>query len=279
MNAAGFFPVSAARGCGRVCVQTEWDPGRIRCIMTALLVSCGRSDVGLRRQNNEDAYIIRPEQGLSALADGMGGGPFGEEASRVFAETALEMFSKPGAREQELASLVQETFRSANERILQFAREDPARQGMGCTVELMALRDWDYILGHVGDSRTYLLRQGGLRQITRDHSLVQEQIDKGLITREEARTHSRRNVILRAVGVNEVLAVDLIRGRAAYGDIFLLCSDGLTGMVDDMTIRDVLSSADLSLELRAEHLVESAKSAGGHDNITVILSQVLNDHS
>ena len=145
---------------------------------------------------------------------------------------------------------------------------------MGCTAEVLAFYDQSYVVGHVGDSRTYLFREGQLRQITRDHSVVQEQLDEGLITPEEARNHALRHVILRAVGVRDTLAVDLIRGKNRPGDIFLLCSDGLTDMVEDTLIREVLVLS-LGLNQKVDRLIELAKSAGGRDNITVILCEVI----
>ena len=144
---------------------------------------------------------------------------------------------------------------------------------MGCTAELFSFYGMNYILGHVGDSRTYLLRQGKLRQITRDHSLIQDQIDEGLVSPAEARTHALRNVIVRAVGVEEALPVDLVRGKSQPGDIFLLCSDGLTDMLADDQIQELLSLSLSPLE-KVEKLVEAAKSAGGYDNITVALCEV-----
>jgi protein phosphatase len=154
------------------------------------------------------------------------------------------------------------------------ARENPGHQGMGCTAELITFDDGDYVLGHVGDSRTYLLRHGQLRQITHDHSLVQEELDKGLINRDEARKVSFRNVILRAVGVSKNLSVDLLSGKTMDGDIFLLCSDGLTDMIDDDVIRETMS-LEADLYSRGERLIELANAAGGNDNITVVLCQVV----
>jgi len=238
------------------------------------IISFGKSDVGLRRSNNEDALVLKPELSLWAVADGMGGAAAGEVASRIFSETAVDIFSTgEGRSEQECLALVQETFRLANSRIRDLAKEKN-RQGMGCTAELVAFCSPQYVLGHVGDSRTYRLRQGQMRQLTRDHSLVQDQIDQGLITQVEAKKHSLRNVILRAVGVEESLAVDLLRGKSMDGDLFLLCSDGLTSMVEDQAIQETLSLS-LDLPQKVDQLITLAKSAGGHDNITVILCEIV----
>jgi serine/threonine protein phosphatase PrpC len=235
----------------------------------------GKSDIGLKRFSNEDAFAIESEKGLFVLADGMGGEAAGEVASQIFIDTVLEIFSKREIHsKQETLKLVQEAFRLANEKIWSHAERNPKHQGMGCTAELLAFDNQNFVLGHVGDSRTYLLRQGHLRQLTHDHSLIQDQINQGLITPLEAKTHSLRHVILRAVGVNETLAVDLIRGRSLTGDLFLLCSDGLTDMVDDALIQETLSLS-ANVVQKAEKLIDLAKSEGGVDNITVILCEIL----
>jgi PPM family protein phosphatase len=234
----------------------------------------GKTDTGIRRLDNEDAFVIVSELDVCALADGMGGAAAGELASRLFAEAVMETFTAVRQRsEQEIVRLVEKVFRSANERILLDATNNPAHKGMGCTAELLVFLDHGYVLGHVGDSRTYLFRCGQLKRLTNDHSVVQSQLDQGLITAVEARKHPLRNVILRAVGTNEVLAFDLIRGRIQMGDLFLLCSDGLTDMVDEVVLGQVLG-AELPLPHKVDRLIELANSAGGHDNITVILGEV-----
>jgi protein phosphatase len=237
--------------------------------------SIGRTDMGLRRKNNEDAFHVDGNLGLCILADGMGGAAAGELASQIFAQTAVEVFS--GLRttnEDENLVLLQQAYQQANERILSHVKENPGHTGMGCTAEVLRFFDERFAIGHVGDSRTYLFRNSELRQLTRDHSLVQDQVDQGLITREEARRHRLRNVILRAVGTKEDLAVDLVRGRVFPGDLFLLCSDGLTDMVEDWMIVRVLSRKTTILE-KADQLIELANRAGGNDNVTVVLSEVI----
>jgi len=238
------------------------------------LVSFGKSDSGLKRLENEDAFVVKPELGFCLLADGIGGAAAGDLASRTFAETALEVLTKAEAQsEQERRASVQEAFRLAHERIQGCVKENPHYRGMGCTAELVVFYDESCILGHVGDSRTYLLRKGELKQLSRDHSIVQDQIDQGLITAADARKHPLRNVILRAVGVDDSLEVDILSGKTLPGDIFLLCSDGLTDMVNDETIEKVLLSP-LSLVQKVDELIELAKSEGGYDNITVILTGI-----
>jgi protein phosphatase len=144
---------------------------------------------------------------------------------------------------------------------------------MGCTAELLALHTSGFVLGHIGDSRTYRLRQTILTQLTVDHSLVQQQVDQGLISQEQARNHPMKNVILRAVGINDQLAVDIIQGQVLSGDLFLLCTDGLSDMIDDHQIQAVLSLEE-NLTDKAARLVDLANAAGGRDNITVALVEV-----
>jgi protein phosphatase len=237
--------------------------------------SCGRTDVGLRRENNEDAFVSSPDLGLLALADGMGGAASGEVASGIFADTVRELFSAgtPSA-DGEAGELVLRSFLLANERIRELALRAPEHKGMGCTGEMVVFTGEGYVAGHVGDSRIYLFRGGRLRQVTKDHSFVQEQVDRGVLTPGQARVHAFRHMVLRAVGIQDELAVDLQTGKAYPGDLFLLCSDGLTDMVEDSRIGETLAG-DRSLEEKADRLVRSACDAGGHDNVTVVLGLVL----
>ena len=204
----------------------------------------------------------------------MGGAAAGELASRIFAETTLDVFANASdGSEQQTIERVQRSFVLANERILKHVSEYPEHKGMGCTAEVVAFCDANFVLGHMGDSRTYRFRDRQLRQLSSDHSLVQEQLDQGVITPAEARNHPMRNIILRAVGVKESVALDLLRGKTLKGDLFMLCSDGLTDMVDDNSIAEVLRSPD-TLPQKISTLIELAKAAGGRDNITVALAQV-----
>lgn len=235
----------------------------------------GVSDVGRIRSNNEDTYMINAEACYCLVADGMGGAAAGEMASQIFAQTAVELFaSGQPASEQLLVERVQSTFLEANDRILEHVDKHPEHKGMGCTAELLAFTATGFVIGHMGDSRTYRLRQGNLKQLTKDHSLVQDQIDQGLITAEQARSHRMRNIILRAVGVRPSPALDTLRGPIFNGDLFLLCSDGLTDLVEDHDIvRVLLGNGDLAS--KAEQLVGLANGAGGKDNVTVVLAKVI----
>ena len=239
-----------------------------------ILEIVGLTDMGLRRSNNEDAFIVLQDKWVTAVADGMGGAAAGEVASKIFVTVVRESFADAAVSSEEAAyQLVQQVFSVANERIIEHVANFPADAGMGCTAELLTFVDGRYIIGHVGDSRIYLFRNGDLRQLTRDHSLVQMHLDGGMITAEEARVHPKKNIVLRVVGMEQDFSLDILRGNTFAGDLFLLCSDGLSDMIDDNAILAILSSS-YSLEQKANKLVESAKEAGGKDNITVVLCQV-----
>jgi protein phosphatase len=217
---------------------------------------------------------MRPELGLWGVADGMGGEEKGEVASRIFVETAIELFVESAASsEEEAKDRVRRTFALANERIFLWAKNNQVAK-MGCTAELMVISASDYVLGHVGDSRTYRFRGGQLKQLTRDHSFVQEQLDLGILQPAEAQKSPFRNVLTRAVGAEETLAVDILRGKSAAGDQYLLCSDGLTTMLDDRCIGEELSRP-LEPSQKVSHLIEKASLAGGMDNVTVVLCEIV----
>lgn len=234
----------------------------------------GGTDVGNVRTNNEDVFLIDNASHFCLVADGMGGAAAGEVASRLFAETAKAVFAgHDGLSEANTIARVQSTFKLANDQILRHVACHPDDQGMGCTAELLAFTRDTFVVGHVGDSRTYRLRSATLKQLTKDHSFVQEQVDQGLITVAEAQHHAMRNVILRAVGVNDSVALDILKGRRISGDQFLLCSDGLTDMVEEQVLLEILSS-DGSLREKSQALIDLAKHSGGRDNITVVLAVV-----
>lgn len=234
----------------------------------------GKTDIGLKRQNNEDVFLVSPEHDFCLAADGMGGAAAGEVASKIFAETTLDIFSAQQNRsEKESLYRVQKAYYKANEKILEHIIAHPDHRGMGCTAELLAFYENNFILGHIGDSRTYRLRNGALEQLTEDHTLVQQQLREGLISTDEIRHHPMRHVIFRAVGIKEEMTINLLQGKTHPSDLFLLCSDGLTDMIDDDQILDILC-ADTEINHKTESLIESAKIAGGLDNITVVLVSI-----
>ncbi len=235
----------------------------------------GKSDAGLVRENNEDAFLVNPELSFAALADGMGGAAAGELASSFFVGSALETFAQKGqGAADDCMVLLKASFDLANKRILDHAAEKPEDKGLGCTAELLTFFDNSFALAHIGDSRTYLFRGNVLNRLTQDHSLVQELVNRGAIKPEEARTHKMRHVILRAVGHEQVLELQFNQGEVFPGDLFLLCSDGLTDMIDDEEIRDILS-LPLEIDECAQKLIDAAKEKGGHDNVTVVLCEIV----
>ncbi len=241
--------------------------------MTQIIIS-GKTDIGLKRENNEDAFLVSQTHQFCIVSDGMGGAAAGELASRIFIETASDVFSNVElSSEETIVYHVRKAFKYANQNILQHVIENPEHQGMGCTGELLVICNGTFIIGHIGDSRTYRFRNGVLKQLTHDHSLVQNHLDRGIITPEEARNHKYRNIISRAIGTEKSIALDVSRGKTCHGDLFLLCSDGLTDMIDDEIIENILATENNIIRI-VDHLIESANAAGGIDNVTVVLAQV-----
>ncbi len=241
------------------------------------IITFGKTDPGLKRANNEDSYLIREDLNLCVVADGMGGAAAGEIASRIFVDAAVDIYEEwvQGDKGDPVFP-VQQTYITANGNIREHIMLFPDHRGMGTTAELLSLSDDLIVIGHVGDSRTYRLRSGMLKQVTRDHSLIQEQIDQGAITAQEAKKHKMRHVILRAVGVEENFSLDIIKSKAVKGDVYLLCSDGLTDMADDAAIEKCMNNYSV-LEEMASGLIDLAKAGGGKDNITVVLVRISGD--
>ncbi len=231
----------------------------------------GVTDPGRRRRRNEDAYVCEPP--LFAIADGMGGAQAGEVASGL-AAAVLEEATGDERGEERVASLIQE----ANRRVFQRSNEDAATSGMGTTmtVALLDSSDGTIAFGHVGDSRAYRVRGGELEQLTDDHSLVGELVRSGRLSPEEAESHPQRSVITRALGTEPDVDVDTFTVDAEPGDVYLLCSDGLTDMT---STRDILAAVEASNDLDdvARALVRAANDGGGEDNITVVLFQIDSD--
>lgn len=226
-----------------------------------------RTDVGKARRQNEDAAWFDEERGMFAVADGMGGHLAGEVASRIAIDAMKRLaVSGTGAGISALRSAVA----GAHEAIAAHARENAGCSGMGTTLSVIWRGGRYMYIAHVGDSRIYRMRGGELEQITQDHSLVEELVRARLITREEARTHPRRNIITRALGTQGENAPDMLAADTCRGDVWLLCSDGLTGMISDKAIADTII-ANENLDAAADSLLEQALDAGGKDNVTLIL--------
>jgi PPM family protein phosphatase len=221
----------------------------------------GGTDPGRRRRRNEDSYVIDPP--LFAVADGMGGAQAGEVASKLAAGAVKEHGT-------DVESLVQE----ANRRVHQRSIEDPNTSGMGTTLTVAAVEDGVVSIGHVGDSRAYLVRDGNLEQLTEDHSLVGELMRTGKLSAEEAESHPQRSMITRALGTDPNVDVDSFSIEPRSGDLFLLCSDGLTSMVEDREILRVVGEKRGDLQDLVKALIKAANKGGGEDNITVVAFEI-----
>jgi PPM family protein phosphatase len=233
--------------------------------------SAALSHAGRKRRHNEDTYVVQPP--LFAVADGMGGANAGEVASSLAAAALQETNGEGPNGEARVASLIQE----ANRRVFRRANEDREVSGMGTTMTVALVEDDHVAIGHVGDSRAYLFRDGELDQLTDDHSLVAELVRSGKLSPEEAETHPQRSVITRAVGTEPDVDVDTFSIEGAAGDLFLICSDGLTDMVDEATIHDALKENRGDLNAAAKALVNAANRVGGEDNITVVFFELADD--
>jgi PPM family protein phosphatase len=229
-----------------------------------------RTDVGRQRHTNEDSYYAAPP--VFAVADGMGGAQAGEVASQVAVDQFEQLRQDGPSTEEQLAEIA----RSGNRKIYEMAQADSRHAGMGTTLIAAVVGDHDVSVAHVGDSRLYLLRDGTLQQLTSDHSLVEEFVKQGRLTREQAERHPQRSVITRALGPEADVEVDTFSFPAKDGDVFLLCSDGLSTMLPDEEIRDILAH-DVPLEEAGEALVAAANERGGRDNITVVLFRLEDD--
>ena len=224
--------------------------------------STGLSDPGRKRRRNEDAWVLQPP--LFAVADGMGGARGGEIASRVAATALGEAVD--GSGEERVVALI----KKANRQVFERARDDADATGMGTTITVALVEDGVVAIGHVGDSRAYLIRDQKVEQLTEDHSLVAELVRSGRLSPEEAEIHPQRSVITRVLGVDPDVDVDSFSVEASAGDVFLICSDGLTSMIDDETILGIVEPRREDLNAAAKELIGAANRSGGEDNITVV---------
>jgi protein phosphatase len=241
------------------------------------------TDVGRKRKGNEDSLFVNPEQKLYVVADGMGGHAAGEVASRVAVESINEFvcltsgdedITWPFGLDQSISfdgNRLKSAIQYANRKVLEATRERKEYTGMATTVVAVLVDGQNANVAHVGDSRVYLLRGGTIRQLTTDHSWVNEQIESGAISPDQARSHPLRNVVTRALGGKPELAVDLQVHKAEAQDVLLLCSDGLTTMLADPEITRVITDCGTDIDKAARTLVDEANQKGGEDNITVVL--------
>ena len=250
----------------------------------ARLLYAARTDVGMIRSGNEDNFAVdaSADRGLFIVADGMGGHAAGEVASEM-AVQIVELELKGAASDlanqataQQAGDKVAAALRKANRNIHDRTMHEVDKQGMGTTASVLVVSPSRYLIGQVGDSRVYLLRDGSLQQLTKDHSYVQEQVDAGFLTPEQARYHPYSNVITRCVGASPDVEPDIYKGEVRVGDLFLVASDGLTGMVDDRRLQTLLLSRT-EPERKVHLLISEANGRGGLDNITAIIVQVAPD--
>jgi PPM family protein phosphatase len=235
-----------------------------------LLTAAGVTDRGRVRRVNEDAFVSRPEAGVFVVCDGMGGAAAGETASRLAADTAASVLVTSG----QSGGAMREAVRQANAAVYERARQDPQLEGMGTTLVALRLEEPAACVAHVGDSRCYRWRDGLLHRLTQDHSLVEEQVRIGRMTREQARRSPMQNVITRAVGTRSEVVADVQELPLQRGDVFLLASDGLTRELSDAALSAILASCGDDLQAACERMVADANAAGGRDNITCILVRV-----
>jgi PPM family protein phosphatase len=237
------------------------------------LQAAGRTDVGQVRTSNEDAFGYCVEAGVFALCDGMGGAAAGEIASRIAVDTLIERLCDAESQDNR-RKVLEAAIAAANRRVHARAEKEAALHGMGTTLVALAIGGNHALIGNVGDSRCYLFRGGQLIRQTNDHSLVDEQVRLGQLTRDEAEHSPLRNVITRAIGTQVSVAPDIAELELKSGDILMLCSDGLTKEVSDDRIAAVLASGGDVDEL-CLHLIGAAKAAGGHDNVTAVVVRVV----
>ena len=242
--------------------------------------AAGASDVGRVRQGNEDAFLVDEARGVFLVADGMGGHVAGEIASAIATQavgsTLLSGVDR-GLPADDLAHSMVDSFRAADHAIAQHVAAHPETLGMGTTVTAMVVcRDGTYRVGHIGDSRAYLMREGQLAQLTRDHTWVQREVDAGRLTPSAARRHRYSHILTRALGADPSDDPELLGGQVEPGDVLLLCSDGLTGMIPDRHLARILKEG-ATPEARIQEMIFHANRRGGRDNITAVVVEILED--
>ena len=222
------------------------------------------------RPSNEDSFIADSQSKTFLVADGMGGHAAGEIASQIAASTVNELLSKRSS-ESNVDDVLYLAVQAANTRVYETQRLKPEYRGMGSTLTVLTIRDNRYFLAQVGDSRAYLFRKKTLSQLSRDHSLVWPLYEKGLLTKEDLSRHPRKNLITRSIGTHTKVEADLQSGSVLEGDVFLLCTDGLTDVLSDKDIQKILSANGMNPLEISERLIQAANSGGGPDNITVVV--------
>ncbi len=254
--------------------RVQQHPKPARQYGSVAFTSAGGSDVGRVRPRNEDAYLVLPEAGAFVVADGMGGQVAGDLAAGLAVATLRETLARIGeAAEPAATAILSRAIIAANDEIFHRTLAEDDKRGMGTTLTALALSGSRYAIGHVGDSRAYVMRDDELRQITKDHSWVQEQVDAGYLTTEQARTHPYVSVISRCVGTSPEVEPDVYAGSVRPGDVFLLATDGLTKMLDDDEILWLMMLKRSPREL-VDGLIAEANRMGGLDNIAVVAVRI-----
>lgn len=233
-----------------------------------------KSDQGRIRDSNEDTYVAMDLQGTFLVADGMGGHAAGEVASSIAAQTVKSLLEE-GNRDSKAEVLLQNAVQQANTHVYQEQMQKKELRGMGSTLTVLAISNGRFHVAHVGDSRAYLYRNGELKQLTQDHSVVWPLYENGILSKTDMAKHPQKNLITRSIGTYPQVEVDLQGDNASAGDIFLLCSDGLTDVLTDEDIGQNLSKNNSTPQDLADRLVDAANRAGGPDNITVIVIRIL----
>jgi PPM family protein phosphatase len=237
------------------------------------------TDIGRKRSQNQDSISSRAELGLFVVADGMGGHRGGETASAMAVVAIPQVVESAQADPNwEPRQVISHAIRKANETIYSRSQHDPSLQGMGTTSVALLFKDNTLTIGHVGDSRAYFIRDGGIWQITRDHSLVQEKLRAGIISRAEVKTDRMKNVITRSVGFEPAVNVDVYEMETRPGDRFLICSDGLSGLVEDRQILELVNQTLDNPQHSVQELIAAANANGGDDNISTIVVEILDQH-
>lgn len=233
----------------------------------------GNTHVGKVRDHNEDSFFVSEADGFFLVSDGMGGLASGEVASQITRDVISEALSCHDNSGAPFDKILREAFVRANHKVRRALEEKPSSKGMGCTCVVLAFRDNDFYIGYVGDSRIYLFRNNCLKQITRDHSYVEELFMRGLITAEEKIDHPYKSSITRYIGHSDNIEVDITSGPVANNDVFVLCSDGLSGEVTDAEIEATLRNTPEPADC-VEKLIQQALDGGGGDNISVVAVKV-----
>jgi len=236
------------------------------------------TDRGLIRPNNEDSFLDEAEHGIFAVADGMGGHAAGEVASRMAVDALKAEIDSIASAARNPAEPLARAIAAANEAIRRRGHAETDKRGMGTTLSVLLIVPADArgVIAHVGDSRVYRLRAGRLEQLTTDHTWVQERVEAGVLTPEQARDHPYSSILTRVLGADDAVVPDVLAVDTAPGDLFLLCSDGLSGMVPDSELEQILND-DLSLQVQAGRLMDAARDGGAFDNVTFVLVRALPD--